>query len=86
MIIFPSDIKLQLKNKRSRPQGWILFHCPGFVDAITKGVKPAVHVYEACEWTAVGLLSELSVINGGKAIDMPDFRKASSWEDQIVKI
>ncbi|HHY83308.1 MAG TPA: hypothetical protein GX505_11640 [Clostridiales bacterium] len=57
-----------------------------FVDAIQNGTKPAIDVYDACEWTAVGLLSELSVMNGGRPMDMPDFRKASSTKDQIIKL
>ncbi|MCQ6564037.1 Gfo/Idh/MocA family protein [Paenibacillus mendelii] len=57
-----------------------------FVDAITKNAKPAIDVYEACEWTAVALLSELSVMNGGKTMEMPDFRNSSSYQDQIIKL
>ena len=45
-----------------------------FLDAIDGKCKPAIDVYEACEWTAVGLMSALSVANRGKAIDMPNFR------------
>jgi len=74
------------EQKKAGHWGADYFIVQDFVDAITKGVKPAVDVYEACEWTAVGLLSELSVMNGGKAIDMPDFRKASTWAEQIIKI
>ena len=46
-----------------------------FVDAIRTGEEPEVNVYRAAEWTAVGLLSELSVVNGGRAISVPNFRK-----------
>ncbi|MFC5407580.1 Gfo/Idh/MocA family protein [Cohnella soli] len=56
-----------------------------FVDAIIKGTKPYVDVYEACEWTAVGLLSELSAMNGGKAMQMPDFR-SRLYSEQIITI
>jgi len=56
-----------------------------FLDAV-RGIKePSVDVYEACEWTAVGLLSSLSVSNRGRAMDMPDFR-AASMREKIVKI
>lgn len=37
-------------------------------------IEPPVSIYEACEWTAVALLSELSVQNNGKTIKMPNFR------------
>lgn len=57
-----------------------------FVDAITKGVKPAIDVYEACEWTAVGLLSELSIMNGGRTMDMPNFRNTMAYKDQIINL
>jgi len=57
-----------------------------FIDSIKTGTKPPIDVYDACEWTAVGLLSELSVMNGGKTIDMPNFRKSSGNRDKIIKI
>jgi predicted dehydrogenase len=74
------------EQKAAGHWGGDYFIVKDFVDAIIDGIKPAVDVYEACEWTAVGLLSELSVMNGGRAIDMPDFRKASHRKDQIVKL
>lgn len=74
------------EQKAAGHWGGDFFIVQDFVDAITKGVKPAVDVYEACEWTAVGLLSEFSIMNGGKAIDMPDFRKAASRKEQIIKL
>jgi hypothetical protein len=45
-----------------------------------------VDVYEACEWTAVAFLSELSVMNGGREMEMPKFRKNMPWEEKIIKI
>ena len=45
-----------------------------FVAAVRGEAASAVDVYEACEWTAVGLLSALSVSNGSRALAMPDFR------------
>lgn len=56
-----------------------------FVNAVRLHVKPDIDVYQACEWTAVGLLSELSVMNGGRTIDMPDFRK-NCVDDQIIRL
>ena len=55
-----------------------------FLDAISGKCKPAIDVYEACEWTAVGLLSALSVANKGKAMDMPDFRSKNKKDKTIV--
>ena len=56
-----------------------------FIDAI-KGIKPPfIDVYDACEWTAVGLLSALSVSNRGRAMEMPDFR-SGLIKDHIIKL
>ena len=52
-----------------------------FVEAIRGNKAPAVDVYEACEWTAVGLLSAISVANRGKTKTMPDFR-AKGYKNQ----
>lgn len=49
-----------------------------FVRAIRTGQPPAIDVHDACEWTAVGLLSELSITNDGRPIPMPDFRSAQN--------
>ncbi|UVI29777.1 Gfo/Idh/MocA family protein [Paenibacillus spongiae] len=74
------------EQKAAGHWGGDYFIVQDFVDAIAKNAKPAIDVYEACEWTAVGLLSELSVMNGGKSMDMPDFRNSSSYRDQIIKL
>lgn len=73
------------EQKKAGHWGGDFFIVQDFVDAITKGTKPAIDVYEACEWTAAGLLSELSVMNGGRTMDMPDFRK-SGFKEQIIKL
>jgi predicted dehydrogenase len=74
------------EQKAAGHWGGDFFIVQDFIDAITKGVRPSIDVYEACEWTAVGLLSELSVMNGGKEIHMPDFSKSVPYKDQIIKI
>jgi predicted dehydrogenase len=74
------------EQKATGHWGGDYFIVKDFIDAIVKGDKPAIDVYEACEWTAVGLLSELSVMNGGRAIDMPNFRKISNKKDQIIRL
>ena len=56
-------------------QGGDYFMIQDFVDAMDSGEEPMANVYRAAEWTAVGLLSELSVVNGGRAMDVPHFRK-----------
>lgn len=57
-----------------------------FIDAVRSGIQPELNVYKACEWTAVGLLSSLSVTNNGKTIEVPDFRPHMPIEEKIVKI
>lgn len=66
--------------------GGDFFLVQDFVDAIRGNGKPDIDVYQACEWTAVGLLSELSVMNGGKTIEVPDFRGAKTFEDQEIRL
>ena len=41
-------------------------------------------VYKACEWTAVGLLSELSAMNGGRPVKMPNFRENMPLDDMKI--
>jgi predicted dehydrogenase len=74
------------EQKKAGHWGADFFVAQDFVEAVRNGSKPAIDVYDACEWTAVGLLSELSVMNGGRPVEMPDFRKASSAKDQIIKL
>ncbi len=45
-----------------------------FIRAVRGEIAVPVNVYEACEWSAVALLSELSAENGGRTMKMPDFR------------
>lgn len=68
--------------------GGDFFIVQDFVDAIRHGTRPPIDVYDACEWTAVALLSELSIANGGRPMEMPDFRKTSSgsYREQIIKL
>ncbi len=47
--------------KNAGHQGGDYFIVYDFINSIKKGVRPYVDVYDACEWTAVALLSELSV-------------------------
>lgn len=74
------------EQKAAGHWGGDYFIVQDFIDAVQKGIKPAIDVYEACEWTAVALLSELSAMNNGKIMEMPDFRKAKSFKDQVIKL
>ena len=46
-----------------------------FINAVRENRQPDLDVYTGCEWTAVGLLSALSVTNGGRTMQVPHFRK-----------
>jgi hypothetical protein len=74
------------QQKSAGHWGGDFFIVQDFVDAINQGIKPAIDVYEACEWTAVAMLAELSVTNGGRAMDMPRFRKNMPREEQSIKL
>ena len=57
-----------------------------FINAIRTGEAPIVDVYTACEWTAVGLLSEISVVNNGRTMEVPRFRKGMTLEEKGIKL
>jgi len=67
-------------------QGGDFFLVQDFVDAMDSGEEPAVNVYRGAEWTAVGLLSELSAVNGGKTLEVPHFRRNMPESEKLVKI
>ncbi len=46
-----------------------------FADSIVEGTPPPIGIYDALEWTAAGLCSQVSISNGGVPIQVPDFRK-----------
>lgn len=74
------------EQKEAGHWGGDFFIIEDFVYSIRKGTKPPVDVYDACEWTAVALLSELSVQNGGRSMEMPDFRNIKDRQDEIIKL
>ena len=57
-----------------------------FIDAVETGIQPELDVYKAAEWTSVALLSQLSVTNGGRTFDIPNFRKNMPWEEKKIKL
>ena len=66
--------------------GGDFFIVEDFVNAVKTQTQPEIDVYKACEWTAVALLSELSVTNNGRTIDMPNFRKNMPRGEQHIKL
>jgi predicted dehydrogenase len=66
--------------------GGDFFIVQDFVDAALRDAKPEIDVYDACEWTAVALLSALSVSGGGRMVDMPEFRKNMPAGEDAAKL
>ena len=64
--------------------GGDFFIVEDFINAIRTNTQPEIDVYKACEWTAVGLLSELSVTNNGRTMQMPHFRKNMPLEEKKI--
>lgn len=73
-------------QRNSGHGGGDFFIVEDFINAIRTNTKPDIDVYNGCEWTAVALLSELSVMNGGREMEMPDFRKNMPRNEQIIKL
>jgi len=74
------------EQKSAGHWGGDFFIVRDFMDAVESGARPPVDIYDACEWTAVALLSELSVMNGGRTMEVPDFRKVCSKDGQITRL
>lgn len=74
------------EQKAAGHSGGDFFLVDDFIKAIRTGKEPDVNVYKACEWTAVGLLSELSVVNNGRTMTVPHFKKNATLEDKELKL
>ncbi len=74
------------EQNKSGHGGGDFFIVEDFINAIRTGIQPDIDVYKACEWTAVGLLSSLSVTNNGKTIEVPNFRANMPVEEKIIKL
>ena len=46
-----------------------------FLDSIVNNTTPSIDVYKALDFTAPGLVSEESIKQGGKPLQVPDFRR-----------
>ncbi len=66
--------------------GGDFFIVEDFIRSIIDHQAPEIDVYRACEWTAVGLLSELSITNGSRIMTMPNFRKNMPYSEQIIRL
>lgn len=74
------------EQRRAGHDGGDFFIVKDFIDALRENRQPELDVYKACEWTAVGLLSDLSVTNGGRTMEVPNFRKNVPAEEMFTKL
>lgn len=72
------------EQKKAGHNGGDFFIVEDFINAIRTNTQPELDVYKACEWTAVGLLSSLSVTNGGKTMKVPNFRKNMPLDEKRI--
>ncbi len=56
------------------------------IQALQTGTPPDFDVYDAATWSAVGALSEKSVANRSRPMDIPDFTKGKWKTNPPVKI
>lgn len=61
--------------------GMDYFVVRAFLDALARGARPPVDVYDAAAWSAIIPLSGKSIAEGGKPQDFPDFT-GGKWETQ----
>ena len=66
--------------------GGDFFIVEDFINAVRSGVQPELDVYKACEWTAVGLLSGISVTNNGYPMEVPHFRPNMPLEEKRITL
>ena len=74
------------EQRKAGHDGGDFFIVADFIDAIRAGKQPELDVYKACEWTAVGLLSALSVTNNGRSIKVPHFRPNMPLSEKRVEL
>jgi len=69
--------------KNAGHMGSDFFIVEDFIAAVRGEKPPAIDVYQACEMTAVALLSAHSVANKGKVMEIPDFRTHNKNEKRM---
>jgi predicted dehydrogenase len=72
---FPADWKPHLEAAKAAGHGGGDYHTARlFAQAIRDGSPPDIDIYQALEWTAAGLCSQISIQHGGVPVHVPDFR------------
>jgi len=73
--LFPSDWKAHLEVAKAAGHGGGDYHTARlFAQSILDGSPPDIDIYDALEWTAAGLCSQISIANQGVPIRVPNFR------------
>lgn len=73
--LFPVAFKEHVETAKASGHGGGDYHTARlFAEAIRDGSPPDIDIYDALEWTAAGLCSQQSILNGGIPIRVPDFR------------
>ncbi len=72
------------EQKKAGHGGGDYFIVEDFVNAVRGIGENPVDVYTACEWTAVGILSRLSITNHSRMIDVPNFRRNMPRTEQRI--
>ena len=71
----PDDFRALSEEARKAGHGGGDYHVArAFVQSILTDVPPPIDLYDALEWTAAGLCSQISIANGGVPIRVPAFR------------
>lgn len=65
--------------------GGDFFIVDDFVATLRGEIPNPIDVYRAAEWTAVGLLSEVSIAAGGKPVAVPHFRPGLPLSEQVTR-
>ena len=74
------------EQKNAGHNGGDFFIVEDFINAIRENKQPELDVYKGCEWTAVGLLSALSVTNSGRTMQVPDFRRNMPLDEKKITL
>lgn len=52
---------------------WLI--CRAFIEAVKRGTNTPIDAYDTVTWMSIGVLSEMSIKNGGAPVDIPDFTR-----------
>lgn len=55
-----------------------------FIDSVKNKIAPPIDVYDAAAWSAISPLSEESIANGSKPVEIPDFTRGK-WKTRQPK-